>query len=125
MAESHESGATDVRLGTVLHPTDDLGTLVAFYRDGLGLPLRFRDGDRFAAFDGGGVTFALTSGAEDVTAGSPAVSFRVTDVAATVDRLRAAGAEVVSPPTEGPHETRAVLRDPAGHAFVVYAPRPR
>ena len=110
------------RLGTVLYVVDDLSAAVAFYRDALGLPVRFRDGDRFAAIDAGGVTLGLTGPAEDVTDGSVAASFKVADVPAAVRALTAAGAALVRGPEAGPHEVRAVLRDPAGNPLVLYAP---
>ncbi|MGK5553088.1 VOC family protein [Actinomadura kijaniata] len=112
---------TDV--GNVLYPVTDVEQAVRFYRDGLGLNVKFQDGGRFAALDGGGVTFALAGPEEDVTGGAPAASFRVEDVAAAVARLTDAGATLVRGPEEGPHEVRAVLRDPAGNPFVLYARR--
>lgn len=111
------------RIGNVLYTVGDVAEAVRFYRDGLGLAVKFADGDRFAALDGGGTTFALAGPAEDVTGGEPAVSFKVDDVAATADRLTAAGAKLVRGPEEGPHEIRAVLRDPSGNLFVLYASR--
>jgi predicted enzyme related to lactoylglutathione lyase len=111
------------RIGNALYPVQDLEQAVAFYRDGLGLAVKFQDGARFAALDGGGTTFALAGPEEDVTGGEPAVSFKVDDVAATVAKLTAAGAQVVRAPEEGPHEIRAVLRDPAGNPFVLYSGR--
>ena len=111
------------RIGNVLYGADDVREAVRFYRDGLGLAVRFQDGDRFAALDGGGTTFAIAGPEEDVTGGEPAVSFKVDDVAAMTGRLTAAGARLVRAPEEGPHEVRAVLRDPAGNAFVLYASR--
>lgn len=111
-----------MKIGNVLYPVHDVDRAVAFYRDGLGLAVRFADGGRFAALDAGGTTFALAGPAEDVTGGDPAVSFKVEDVAGAVERLTAAGARLVRGPEEGPHEVRAVLRDPDGNAFVVYAP---
>ncbi|GAB2807994.1 VOC family protein [Actinocorallia aurea] len=110
------------RVGNVMYPAKDLAAAVAFYRDGLGLTVKFADGDRFAALDGGGTTFALV-GAEEDLAGAVAASFKVEDVPATVARLTSAGAELVRGPEEGPHEVRALLRDPAGNPFVVYAAR--
>jgi predicted enzyme related to lactoylglutathione lyase len=110
------------RIGNVLYGADDMAAAVAFYRDGLGLEVKFQDGERFAALDGGGTTFALAAPEEQVAAG-PVVSFKVDDVAATTERLIAAGAELVRGPEDGPHEIRAVLRDPAGNSFVVYASR--
>ncbi|MER6944661.1 VOC family protein [Nonomuraea sp. NPDC005983] len=107
-----------MRLGNVLIPVADLDQAIAFY----GLPVKFRDGDRFAALDGGGVTVALAGPAEHVTA-AVAVSYKVEDVARAVGELSARGAEVVRAPEDGPHETRAVLRDPSGNVFVLYSPR--
>ncbi|MET7464826.1 VOC family protein [Nonomuraea sp. NPDC005501] len=105
------------KLGNVLIPVADLDQAIAFY----GLPVKFRDGDRFAALDGGGVTVALAGPAEQV-ADTAAPSYRVDDVALAVRELSARGGEVVRAPEEGPHETRAVLRDPSGNVFVLYAP---
>jgi len=110
------------RLRTVLYVVDDVPAAVGFYRDALGLPVRFRDGDRFAAIDAGGVTLGLAGPDEDVTDGAVAASFKVTDVPATVRALTAAGAALVRGPETGPHEVRAVLRDPAGNPLVIYAP---
>ena len=113
------------RVGNVLYPVPDVAAAVAFYRDGLGLAVKFQDGSRYAALDGGGVTFAIASAEESVAGPVPAASFKVADVPAAVERLTAAGATMVTPAAEGPHEVRAALRDPAGNPFVIYAPRPR
>jgi predicted enzyme related to lactoylglutathione lyase len=110
------------RIGNVLYGADDVGAAVAFYRDALGLSVKFQDGTRFAALDGGGTTFAI-AGPEEQVVSAPAASFKVDDVTAMIERLTAAGAELVRGPEEGPHEIRAVLRDPAGNSFVVYASR--
>jgi predicted enzyme related to lactoylglutathione lyase len=105
----------------VLYPAKDVEAAVAFYRDALGLTVKFQDGSRFAALDGGGTTFAIAGEEEDVTEGVPAVSFKVDDVKATTAEVTAAGARLVRGPEEGPHEIRAVLRDPAGNPFVLYS----
>jgi catechol 2,3-dioxygenase-like lactoylglutathione lyase family enzyme len=110
------------RIGNVLYPADDVDEAVRFYRDVLGLELKFQDGERFAALDGEGTTLAIAGPRERVV-GGPAVSFKVDDVAAMVDRLTAAGARLVRGPEHGPHEVRAVLRDPAGNPLVLYAVR--
>ncbi|MEW9547753.1 VOC family protein [Nonomuraea sp. NPDC050783] len=106
-----------MKLGNVLIPVADLDEAIAFY----GLPVKFRDGDRFAALDGGGVTVALAGPAEHVTAGV-APSYKVDDVRESVRELVARGAAVVREPEDGPHERRAVLRDPSGNVFVLYSP---
>lgn len=108
------------KVGMVIHPVDDLEQALRFYRDALGCALLFRDGDRFCALDAGGTKIALAAGAERV-ADAPAVSYKVDDVDAAVAALRAGGASLVRSVEEGPHERRAVLRDPSGNALVVYA----
>lgn len=118
------TASSNPRIGNVTYPAADVEKAVAFYRDGLGLTVKFADGTRYAALDGGGTTFALASPEEDL-AKAPAISFKVDDVPAAIERLTAAGAELVTAAHDGPHETRAVLRDPAGNAFVVYAPLPK
>ena len=106
----------------LIHPVPDLDSAAEFYSGGLGLRPLFRDGERFCAFDAGGVTIALAAGPErDATGGETAVSYKVDDVAAAVERLVAAGAELISGPAEGPHEIRAALRDPAGNVLAVYS----
>ncbi|MFI7125607.1 VOC family protein [Nonomuraea sp. NPDC050153] len=106
-----------MKLGNVLIPVANLDEAIAFY----GLPVKFRDGDRFAALDGGGVTVALAGPAEHVTS-SAAPSYKVDDVAEAARELVARGGEVVREPEKGPHEIRAVLRDPSGNVFVLYQP---
>ena len=110
------------KVGMVIHPVRELEPARRFYEEVLGLALLFRDGDRFCAFDAGGVRIALAAGAEDV-AGATAVAYKVRDLTAAIAALEAAGAERVRGPEEGAHERRAVLRDPAGNAFVLYAPK--
>jgi predicted enzyme related to lactoylglutathione lyase len=110
-------------IGNVIYPATDVAAAVSFYGTALGLATKFVDGDRYAALDGGGVTLAITGGGEDVTGGRVAASFRVPDVAAAVRAAEAAGATVLAPPAEGPHEVRAVLADPWGNPLVLYARR--
>ncbi|TDD58526.1 VOC family protein [Actinomadura rubrisoli] len=109
------------RIGNVLYSAKDVDEAVRFYRDALGLDVRFQDGGRFAALDGGGTTLTIAGPEEDVTGGVPAASFKVEDVRAMAESLTAAGATLVRGPEEGPHEVRAVLRDPSGNPFVLYA----
>ncbi len=108
------------KVGMVIHPVEDLDGAVRFYTEVLGLEAMFRDGDRFAAFKAGEVTVALAAG-EEVLADRATVSYKVDDVAGAVAALEAGGASVLRAPEDGPHETRAVLRDPAGNPFVIYA----
>ena len=109
------------KAGMIIHPVDDLDAAVAFYTEALGLELRFRDGERFAALAAGDVTVALAA-AEERVHDTPLVSYQVDDVHEAAAELVAAGATLLRPPEDGPHERRAVLRDPAGNGLVVYQP---
>ena len=108
-------------IGNVLYPAVDVGAAIDFYGGVLGLPTKFRDGDRYAALDGGGVTLALAGPEEDVVGGKVAASFRVADVAAAVAAAQAAGGSVLRDTERGPHEIRAVVADPWGNPVVLYA----
>ena len=108
------------KVGMVIHPVGDLDAAEAFYRDALGLEPMFRDGDRFAAFKAGDVTIALAAG-EEILSDRATVSYKVDDLEDSVAALKGAGASVERDIEEGPHERRAVLRDPAGNPFVLYS----
>jgi catechol 2,3-dioxygenase-like lactoylglutathione lyase family enzyme len=107
------------RIGNVFYRVHDMESAVAFYRDLLGLTVKFRDGDRWAAFDVAGVTFAL-EGSPSTPAGGATVSFRTDDVGPIVERLRSAGVEVRL--VEGAHERQAIIQDPAGNTLILYNP---
>ena len=112
------------RLSKIFYPAVDLGALLAFYQDALGLSVKFRDGDRYAEFHRQEVSLALTAGGEAVT-DRPAIGISVPDLEAALAAVLRAGGAVVGPVTEGPHELRAVVRDPAGNQLVVFSPLPR
>lgn len=110
-------------VGNVLVPVPDVDRARRFYGDVFGLTVKFADGDRYVALDGGTTTVALVSPAEDVTSGRVAASFKASDVELTLQAVRVAGGRLVMPAETGPHEIRAVVADPAGNLSVVYAPR--
>lgn len=110
-----------MKVGHLLLPVSDLEAALAFYRDVLGLTVRFRDGDRYAALDGGGTTIALAAAGEQPVGGRPALGLKVDGVARAAAALRAAGA-AVGDVVDGGHERRAVVRDPDGNVLVLYGP---
>lgn len=109
-----------MKIAMLLHPVENLDAALRFYCDGLGLTIKFRDAERFAALDAGGVTLALAAAGERIV-DRPALAWRVDDIGAATARLLAAGARIVHPIEKGPHEWRAVLRDVAGHPLVLTA----
>jgi predicted enzyme related to lactoylglutathione lyase len=103
---------------SLFYPVSDLPLALALFRDRLGMSLRFRDGARYAALDAGGVSLALLAGTERIV-DRAALGLRVPDLHAAVKTLVAAGAQIVSAPEPGPHEWRAVLREPGGNPLVL------
>ena len=108
------------RIGNVFYRASDFDAAVRFYTHVVGLTLKFRDGDRWAAFDVAGQTFALEGGQRGGPGGAT-VSLRVDGLDEVIDQLRARGA-TVGEVTTGPHERRATLTDPAGNSLVLYEP---
>ncbi|SOZ40067.1 VOC family protein [Cupriavidus neocaledonicus] len=107
----------------LLYPVADIDAALPFFTEALGLPVKFRDADRYCALDAGALTLALVAGEERLVE-QPAPAFKIDegeDIAAAMARLVAAGATVAQPAAQGPHETRAVLRTPEGFALVLSA----
>ncbi len=102
----------------MLCPVEDLDAAVAFYRDVLGLPVKFRDGGRYCALDAGGYTLGLAAREERIV-DDAAPAFHVEDIEATLAAMLESGASVVRPVERGPHEMRAVLRVPGGNTVVI------
>jgi lactoylglutathione lyase len=103
----------------------DMQRSVEFYRDLLGIPLKFQSPD-WTEFQTGATTLALHGGgvkasippAGDPTkqAGSCSIGFNVEDVDKTYEELKAKGIHFVMPPTqrEGEGIKLAVGLDPDG-----------
>ncbi len=103
----------------------DMERSVEFYRDRLGIPLKFQSPD-WTEFQTGATTLALHGGgvaptgppAGDPTkqAGSCSIGFNVEDVEKTYEELKAKGIRFVMPPTqrEGEGIKLAVCIDPDG-----------
>ncbi|MDL9938569.1 VOC family protein [Gordonia sp. ABSL1-1] len=105
--------------------TDDIDESIAFYRDTLGMPLKFRDGTHFAALDGGGITLALATAVDHPIHGQVVVGIKTDDVDAAAKAIEAAGGGIVSGPYDDAHERRAVVYDNKGNGLVFYSPLAR
>jgi predicted enzyme related to lactoylglutathione lyase len=115
------------RIGNVFYRVSDFDAAVGFYSDVVGLTLKFRDGNNWAAFDVGGITFALEPASADKPAGSgtgATVSFRVNGLDELVSQLRGRGA-TVGDVKAGPHERTSELTDPSGNVIILYEPAAR
>ena len=103
----------------------EMARSVAFYRDILGIPLKFESPDwsefmtgvTTLALHGGGLApDPLAKGNGDKYAGTCSIGFNVEDVDKTYEELKAKGARFVMPPTqrEGEGIKLAVCIDPDG-----------
>lgn len=113
---------------------DDYERALAFYRDGLGLPLREtweEEGARGALFDAGRATLEVLSVehaamVDRMEAGEPVgarvrLALEVDDSVKAAERLVVAGAELVGGPVITPWQHRNVrLRDPDGMQLTLF-----
>jgi catechol 2,3-dioxygenase-like lactoylglutathione lyase family enzyme len=113
-----------LKLGNVIYKVTELDRAVAFYRDVLGLKLKFRDGDHWAAFDVGGTTLALEPASHGAAAPGLRASLKLAaDLPKFVQRVRSLGVSVTDPRI-GPHEQTALLTDPDGNEITLYVTLP-
>lgn len=124
------------RLGYAILFVSDLERAVAFYRDVIGLPLRFA-AEAYAEFAVEGAKFALFPRCElpsliGIAAPSDPVpwpqgeiAFFVEDVDADHARLQAAGVRVLAPPTDRPWGERTLhVADPDGNVIELTRAKP-
>jgi len=88
-------------------------SLHAFYEGALGLPMTFRDGDRWIQYGVGGTNVALASAEEAAPATSGLVMvLEVDDFEGATERIGAAGGQVLGLRDMGSHGAVLSLRDP-------------
>jgi catechol 2,3-dioxygenase-like lactoylglutathione lyase family enzyme len=114
---------------------DDVSTAIRFYTTHLGFTLEHDASPAFAAVVRDGVRLLLSGdgssgkrplpdGRSQVPGGWNRVHIEVADLAAEVERLRAAGvpfrlSEIVS----GPGGSQVIIEDPSGNPIELYQPR--
>ncbi|MGH8505869.1 MAG: VOC family protein [Stenotrophobium sp.] len=103
-----------------LYPVQNIDTALAFFCGVLGLQLKFRDADRYAAIESGGLRLGLVAGSERI-AEQPLPVFRAESMAPELQRLLTAGARIVRPLERGPHEQRVILQSTDGIALMLTA----
>jgi predicted enzyme related to lactoylglutathione lyase len=106
----------------IILSTDDLEESIRFYSETLGMALKFRDGDHFAALNGGPVTLALATAIDHPIPGQVVVGIKTTDVDAAAKAIEANGGAIVRGPYDDAHERRAVVYDNKGNGVVFYSP---
>lgn len=109
------------RLQNVYLVARDVPRLSAFYDEVLGLPLKFRDGERWAQYNAGGTGFSLACPQEAAPATAGAVLvFEVDDFARMAAQVAQAGGEVIATRDMGSHGSVMSLRDPEGNIVQLF-----
>ena len=96
----------------------DMDRAVRFYRDTLGLPLKFQSPE-WSEFATGSTTLALHPASSKNPAGSVQLGFHVPDLDAFYAEMIAQGQTVAEPPTAEGSGTVARFRDPDGAEFSI------
>jgi catechol 2,3-dioxygenase-like lactoylglutathione lyase family enzyme len=107
----------------IILPVDAVDAAVSYYRDGLGLELRFQDGDRWAALALGDLTLALAGPGEHPAGAEAALGVKVAGLEAAIEAITGDGGALLVAPREGAHERRATVRDRFGTVLALYEPR--
>ena len=96
-------------------------SLHAFYEGALGLPMKFRDGDRWIQYGVGGTNVALACAEEAAPATHGLVRVReVDDFEGAAERIGAAGGQVLGLRDMGSHGAVLSLRDPEGNLVQLF-----
>jgi len=110
------------RVQCVYYTVKDMNRAVAFYESTFGLKLKFRDGDRWAQFDGGNVSIALASPEESASLDGGAVTaLEVDDLVPYEQKLTSSGCEIVQRRDMGSHGRVLAFRDLDGNIVQLFA----
>jgi len=109
------------KLQNAYYVTGEMDRAVAFYRDVLGLGLKFQDGTKWAQFDALNTSFSLSAPEESAEGAAGAVVvFEVDDLDATRARLVQHGGAVAAERDMGAHGRTLTVRDPDGNVFQLF-----
>lgn len=107
-----------MQLARVVAFVADMDRAVAFYRDTLGLPLKFQTPE-WSEFATGETAFVLCPATAAHPPGSLQAGFTVPDIHQFFGEAEARGVEFVQPPTAGEFGTVALIRDSEGGVLSV------
>ena len=109
------------RVQNVFVVAKDPASLHAFYEGALGLPMKFRDGDRWIQYGVGHTNVALACPEEAAPATSGLVMvLEVDDFEGAAERIGAAGGQVLGLRDMGSHGAVLSLRDPEGNLVQLF-----
>ena len=110
-----------VKIRTVYQITTKMEESIAFYRDVFGLPLKFRDGDKWAQFDTPGAPLALSSQEEAAPGAHGTVAvMEIDNMDETRRALEAKGVGVTPIRDMGSHGRVMSCNDPDGNVLQLF-----
>jgi predicted enzyme related to lactoylglutathione lyase len=113
---------TVLRLQNVYVAATDVGRLTDFWQQALGLPVRFRDADRWVQLQAGTQGFAIACRAEGVPDQQGAVPvFEVDDLQAQAASITALGGRVLATRDMGSHGIVLTFSDPEGNVAQLFS----
>ena len=133
MSSNPEDLANVKDLVSVRYMVDDVDAAVAFYTEHLGFTVRMSAAPAFADVARGQLRLLLSGptssagrpmpdGAVPAPGGWNRIHLIVADIAAEVDRLRAAGVPFRNDVVKGPGGQQILLEDPAGNVVELFQP---
>lgn len=121
-------------MATIRYMVSDVDAALGFYTEALGFELVERWGPPFAIIQrddleiwlsgpGTSASLPMPDGTQPHSGGWNRVVLEVEDIAATIERLRAAGARFRNELIEGPGGSQILIEDPSGNPIELFEPR--
>ena len=111
------------KFSSAYYVVKNMDRAVTFYKDVLGMNVKFRDGDRWTQFDVNGVGVALADPSEGTVpaGGGGTVVLEVDNLMETREKLISSGAQVNVIVDMGGHGKYFTVRDPEGNVVQIFA----
>jgi len=111
------------KFSSAYYVVKNMDQAVSFYKDTLGLNVKFRDGNRWTQFDVNGVAVALADPSEGTVpaGGGGTVVLEVDNLMEMREKLVQSGAMVNDIVDMGGHGKYFTVRDPAGNVVQIFA----
>ena len=111
------------KFSSAYYVVGNMDQAVAFYKDTLGMSVKFRDGNRWTQFDVNGVGVALADPSEGSVppGGGATVVLEVDSLAEMREKLIQSGAHVNAIVDMGGHGKYFTTKDPAGNIVQIFA----
>jgi predicted enzyme related to lactoylglutathione lyase len=111
-----------IRVQNAYYTVGDMDRAETFYREALGLQLKFRDRSEWAQFTVGGSSFSLASAAESANAMRGAVVvFEVDDLEQASALVTAHGGRLLDQRDMGSHGRTVTFADPDGNVAQLFS----